>query len=97
LTDYNSKSHSGGAHIYIHMPGAIVLITAEIGEEARILEEVCKIEEVERGYLIYGVYDIILEVRARSMEELEQIITGRIRQIDGVRSTLTLIVSKQCK
>lgn len=93
---FSSKPHSGDLHINNYMPAAIVLITAEIGKEAKILEDVCRIEEVERGYLIYGVYDIIVEVRAHSMEELEQIITGKIRQIDGVRSTLTLIVSKQC-
>ena len=83
--------------ITIKMPNAIILLNTEIGIESEILDEMCKLEEVERGYLIYGVYDILAEINAKSMDDLEQIITRRIRLIPGVRSTLTLIVSKRCK
>jgi DNA-binding Lrp family transcriptional regulator len=79
------------------MPSAVVLLNSEIGKEVDILEEMCTFDEVERGYLIYGVYDILAEVSTSTMDELEEIITRRIRLIPGVRSTLTLIVSKRCK
>jgi len=81
----------------INMPSAIVLINSEIGEESQILDLLCDLDEVEKAYLIYGVYDILAEVRASTMEDLEGIITQKLRRISGVRSTLTLIVSKQCK
>jgi DNA-binding Lrp family transcriptional regulator len=79
------------------MASAIVLINAEIGKENDILQELCKMAEVERALLVYGVYDLVANLQADTMEELEDVITLRIRRIAGIRSTLTLIVSRQCK
>jgi DNA-binding Lrp family transcriptional regulator len=36
-------------------------------------------------------------VNAETMEKLEDTITYKVRKIPGIRSTLTLIVSRQCK
>jgi DNA-binding Lrp family transcriptional regulator len=79
------------------MSKAIVLINAEIGKENDILQELCKIAEVERALLVYGVYDLVANLQADTMEKLEDAITLKIRRIPGIRSTLTLIVSRQCK
>jgi len=79
------------------MPKAIVLINAEIGKENEILQELCKLPEVERALLVYGVYDLVANLEADTMEKLEDAITLKIRRIAGIRSTLTLIVSRQCK
>ncbi len=79
------------------MPSAIVLINSEIGDESGILDDVCGLEQVHRACLVYGVYDILAEVETDSMDELEDVIARKIRMISGVRSTLTLIVSKRCK
>uniref|UniRef100_A0A7J3ZI92 Lrp/AsnC family transcriptional regulator n=1 Tax=Fervidicoccus fontis TaxID=683846 RepID=A0A7J3ZI92_9CREN len=74
------------------MPSAIVLINAEIGSEEEVFEEVSKIPEVSQAYIVYGVYDIIAKVDAKSMEELKEIIAAKIRKLPKVRSTLTMIV-----
>ena len=74
------------------MPSAIVLINAEIGSEEEVFEEVSKIPEVSQAYIVYGVYDIIANVDAKSMEELKEIIATKIRKLPKVRSTLTMIV-----
>ncbi len=79
------------------MPNAIVLINAEIGKENDILQELCGMPEVERALLVYGVYDLVANLSAHTMEKLEDAITLKIRRISGIRSTLTLIVSRQCK
>lgn len=79
------------------MPNAIVLINAEIGKESDILQELCKMPEVEKALLVYGVYDLVANLQAHTMEKLEDAITLKIRRIAGIRSTLTLIVSRQCK
>ena len=79
------------------MSKAIVLINAEIGKENDILQELCKIAEVEMALLVYGVYDLVANLQAETMEKLEDAITLKIRRIAGIRSTLTLIVSRQCK
>lgn len=79
------------------MPSAVILLNSEIGKESEILDEISRYDEVDRAYLLYGVYDILAEITTGSMDDLEEIITRKIRMIPGVRSTLTLIVSKRSK
>ena len=79
------------------MPTAIVLINSEIGKETDILDHLCKMPEVEKAFLVYGVYDVVAKLRAESMELLEASITTKVRKLKGIRSTLTLIVSRECK
>jgi len=75
-----------------YLPIAFVLINAEIGSEGEILKELKKIEGVNEAYSVYGVYDVIAKVEADSMDKLKDIVTWRIRRLEKVRSTLTMIV-----
>jgi len=79
------------------MPTAIVLANSEVGKESDIIDALAKFKEVEEAYLVYGVYDIVAKVNSDTMEGLESVITQRVRQIPAIRSTLTLIVSRQEK
>ncbi|MEM1607493.1 MAG: Lrp/AsnC ligand binding domain-containing protein [Candidatus Bathyarchaeia archaeon] len=79
------------------MPIAFVLINAEIGSEGEVLNELKKVEGVEEAYSVYGVYDIVAKVKAESMEKLKDIVTWKIRRINKVRSTLTMIVIEEMK
>ena len=74
------------------MPIAFVLINAEIGSESEVLAELKKVEGVEEAYSVYGVYDVIAKVKADSMDKLKDIVTWRMRRLNKVRSTLTMIV-----
>jgi len=74
------------------MPVAFVLINAEIGSEDEVVTELRKIGNVKESYVVYGVYDIVAKVEADSMDKLKEIVTWKIRRLDKVRSTLTMIV-----
>jgi len=74
------------------MPLAFVLINAEIGAEDDVISALDKIANVVESYVVYGVYDIVAKVEAESMNRLKEIVTWKIRQLDRVRSTLTMIV-----
>ncbi|MHA2330827.1 MAG: Lrp/AsnC family transcriptional regulator [Candidatus Hodarchaeales archaeon] len=74
------------------MPGAYVLINAEVGAEDAVLERVLSVSNVKEAYVVYGVYDIICRVEAETMTKLKDIITEKIRKVDLVRSTLTMIL-----
>lgn len=74
-----------------------MLINSEIGSEGEVLNELKKVDGVEEAYSVYGVYDIIAKVRAESMEKLKDIVTWKIRRINKVRSTLTMIVIEEMK
>ena len=77
------------------MPKAFVLINVESGSEEDILGEIKKIDGVEEAYYSYGVYDILTKVAADSMEKLRETVTGKVRTISRVRSTLTLIMTEE--
>lgn len=74
------------------MPLAFVLINAEIGSEDEVVTELRKIGNVKESYVVYGVYDLVAKVEADSMDKLKEIVTWKIRRLDKVRSTLTMIV-----
>jgi len=42
--------------------------------------------------MVYGVYDIITRVDAETLQDLKDTISFKIRRLDKVRSTLTMIV-----
>ena len=56
-----------------------------------VLDELREIEGVKEAYMIYGVYDIIVEVKAGTAEELTDMILN-IRRLNHISSTLTLLV-----
>jgi len=79
------------------MPTAFVLINTEIGSEADVLRDLKKVEGVEEAHAVYGVYDIIARVKADTMDKLKEIVTWKVRRLDRVRSTLTMIVVEEAQ
>jgi len=77
------------------MPLAFVLINADLGTEEELFKELKKIEEVREVYVVYGVYDIIAKIQADTMDKVKDTITWKIRRLDKVRSTLTMIVVEE--
>ena len=57
-----------------------------------MLNEVRKVSNVKECHRVYGVYDMVAELEADSMDALKQVVTWKIRKLQGVRSTLTAIV-----
>ena len=70
---------------------AYVLIISIVGSEEEALEKVRGIPEVKEAHMIYGVYDIIARVEAETVQGLKDIVASKIRSIDKVHSTLTLV------
>jgi DNA-binding Lrp family transcriptional regulator len=79
------------------VPTAFVLINTEIGSESDVLKDLKKVEGVGNASAVYGVYDIVAMVKAETMDKLKEIVTWRIRRLDKVRSTLTMIVVEEAK
>ncbi|MCJ7505686.1 Lrp/AsnC ligand binding domain-containing protein [Candidatus Bathyarchaeota archaeon] len=74
------------------MPQAFVLVNAEVGSENEALKQLRTIEQVKEAYMVYGVYDIVAKVEAETMDKLKAIISSKVRRLNKVRSTLTMIV-----
>lgn len=73
------------------MPIAFVLVNVETGSENEVVEQLRKIVNVRESYTVFGAFDIVAKVEAESMDKLKEIITWKIRRLDKVRSTLTMI------
>jgi len=67
-------------------------MNVEVGAEEKVLEGVRKVPNVKECHRLYGLYDVIAKVEADSMDTLKQVVTWKIRRLNGVRSTLTTIV-----
>lgn len=74
------------------MPLSYVLVNVELGSEEKVLTAIRNVPNVKECHRVYGVYDMIVKVEADSMDKLKEIVTWKIRRLDGVRSTLTTIV-----
>jgi DNA-binding Lrp family transcriptional regulator len=73
------------------MATAFVLINTELGKGSLVESSLKEIEEVKEVYAVYGVYDYIVKLETDDMSKLKDIISSKIRRIEHVRSTLTMI------
>ena len=78
----------------VYLATAFVLINAEIGAETEVLKGLKDVNEVKEAHLVYGVYNIIARIETETTQELKDIISWKIRHLDKVRSTLTMIVTR---
>jgi DNA-binding Lrp family transcriptional regulator len=77
------------------MPTAYILVNTEIGSEKQVLKALKKIEGVEKVNNLWGVYDIIVNIKANNMDEFENIITNRIKKIGKINSKVTLLINEK--
>ena len=75
----------------ILMAQAYILINCEIGSEEKVIENLKTIDGVTEVHGTFGAYDILATVESEQVETLRETITWKIRKIDKIRSTLTLM------
>ena len=83
------------------MPTTYILLNSDLGSDVEIIKKIKEILDKEGKTVryevqgVYGVYDIIVKITADSMDLLRNIITNKIRKIDKVYSTLTMMVIEE--
>jgi len=68
-----------------------VLINCDLGFEGQIIEELKHLSDVKEVHGTFGAYDILAKVESDQATSLRETIMWKIRKIDRVRSTLTLM------
>jgi len=68
-----------------------------LGSDQEIVTKIKEILNVEKGLKfevqgVYGIYDIVAKIESENADHLRSIITNKIRKIDKVQSTLTMMV-----
>ncbi len=75
------------------MISAVLFVNTELGSsQDEIIESLKLIEGVEEAHALYGVYDLMVKIKALTLDKLKDIIKLHIRQLAGVTSSLTLMI-----
>jgi DNA-binding Lrp family transcriptional regulator len=75
----------------VEMMKAYVLINTELGQEAAVVEALSEVQGIAGVHSLYGIYDVIAQVEAESMDKVKEIVFNNIRRLDSVKTTITLI------
>ena len=78
----------------LKMTRAYVLMNCDLGSEKDLIAKLKKINGVKEAHGILGLYDIIVQLESESEEKIQEIVTGTIRKIPKIRSTMTLTRSE---
>ena len=73
------------------MAEAYILINCEIGSEEDVITALKSVDGIKEVHGTFGAYDILTKIESSIVETLREIITWKIRKIDQIRSTLTLM------
>lgn len=70
---------------------AYILIVAQPGKTRDVVAAIRGIPQVVESHEVMGPYDIIVEVEAQALPDIPPILGDKIRTIDGVESTTSLV------
>ncbi len=73
------------------MAQAFVLINCELGSEESVITQLKSLDGVTEVHGTFGAYDILAKIESDRVESLRELITWKIRKIENIRSTLTLM------
>lgn len=77
------------------MPSAFLFINAEILFAEDVINKLKEVPEIVDVYKVQGIYDIIARVNSDTEEKLKELVSERIRRIDGITGTVTVIIAKE--
>ena len=83
------------------MPTTYILLNSDLGSDVEIIKKIKEILDKEGKSVqyevqgVYGGYDIVVKISSDNMDHLRNIITNKIRKIDKVYSTLTMMVIEE--
>ncbi|MFQ5440312.1 MAG: Lrp/AsnC ligand binding domain-containing protein [Nitrosopumilaceae archaeon] len=76
------------------MAKAYVLMNCDSGSEKQVIAELVKIDGVKEAHGTLGMYDIVVQLESDSEEKIQEIVTGSIRKMPKIHSTMTLTRSE---
>ena len=69
---------------------AYILLKTVIAKEHEVAQKLQEIEEIVEVRVVFGEYDVVAKAQVEDVRALNEMVT-KIRRIDGVAATSTLI------
>jgi DNA-binding Lrp family transcriptional regulator len=73
------------------MVTAVVLMNIRRGQVNPVAEKLAAIPGISEVYSVAGRYDLVAIVRVRNNEEMADLVTNQLLQVDGIENTETLL------
>lgn len=73
------------------MVTSIILLTIERTHINEVASQLVEFEEISEVYSVSGKYDLVAIVRVRSNEDLSRLVTSRLRHVNSILSTETML------
>ncbi len=73
------------------MVTSIILINAERTHINDVAERLAEISSISEVYSVSGNYDLIAIVRVKSNDELSDLVTNKMKEIDGITRTESML------
>lgn len=70
---------------------AYVLLNCNLGSEESTIQKLKDVDIVKEVWGTFGAFDILAKLESNSSEELNSTISSKIRHMDNIRSTTTLL------
>ncbi len=70
---------------------AYVLVVTDPGKTRHVHDEIAKVSNIVELHEVMGPYDIVVEIEVESLQDIPTILGERIRTIEGIQSTTSLV------
>jgi DNA-binding Lrp family transcriptional regulator len=77
------------------MTSAFLFINAELLFIEDIVNKLKEVPDIVDVYKVQGIYDIIARVNSDTEEKLKELVSERIRRIDKITGTVTVIIARE--
>lgn len=77
------------------MVKAFVLLVCESGSDDYVVSKLRSMETVTSASGMFGLYDVIAQLNSDSLETLENVVTKKIRRLEKILKTMTLLTEKR--
>jgi len=76
------------------MVKAYIMTSMYPGSYTKALNEIKKINDIEKISIVTGEYDIVVKVNVKNMEHLHKL-TSRLHTVEGIEKTTTQVIEKE--
>lgn len=73
---------------------AYVLFKVNSGTEREVAQKIIEYDEVLQADIIFGEYDVIAKMSTKDLDELENFVSEKVRNVPNVLVTSTMIISR---